>query len=155
MALNDITITGNLVYDPEFSGGNGRKSRAKFRIASTPRHREPDGTWADGDTTFLDVVCFDSLAENVVQSLGRGSAVIVNGRLQTRTVERPVESAEGRPTGETRKVTYTTIIAASVGPDLARVATQVRTGKGAGAVRQEDAALAEVADVMERDAQVA
>ncbi len=155
MALNDITITGNLVYDPEFSGGNGRKSRAKFRIASTPRHREPDGTWADGDTTFMDVVCFAGLAENVVQSLGRGSPVIVNGRLQTRTVERPVESAEGRPTGETRKVTYTTIIAASVGPDLNRVATQVRTDKGSGAVRQEDAALAEVADVMENNAQVA
>lgn len=154
MALNDITITGNLVYDPEFSGGNGKKSRAKFRIASTPRHRDPDGTWVDGDTTFLDVVCFASLAENVVQSLGRGSPVIVNGRLQTRTVERSVES-EGRPTGETRKVTYTTIVAAAVGPDLTRVATQVRTDKGAGAVRQEEAALAEVADVMERDAQVA
>ncbi len=154
MALNDITITGNLVYDPEFSGGNGKKSRAKFRIASTPRHRDPDGTWVDGDTTFLDVVCFASLAENVVQSLGRGSPVIVNGRLQTRTVERAVES-EGRPTGETRKVTYTTIVAASVGPDLTRVAIQIRTDKGAGAVRQEEAALAEVADVMERDAQVA
>ncbi len=155
MALNDITITGNLVYDPEFSGGNGKKSRAKFRIASTPRHRDSDGNWANGDTTFLDVVCFDSLAENVVQSLGRGSPVIVNGRLQTRTVERVVESAEGHPTSETRKVTYTTIVAAAVGPDLTRVATQVSTGKGAGAVRQEDAALAEVADVMERDAQVA
>ena len=155
MAINDITMTGNIVFDPEFSGGNGKKSRTKFRIASTTRLRDPSGAWVDGDTLFMDVVCFDSLAENVVQSLGKGSPVIVNGRLKVRTVERPVESPEGHPTGQTRLVTYTSIVAAAVGPDLSRVAIQVRTTKGPAAVRQEEAALAEVADVLERDAQVA
>jgi single-strand DNA-binding protein len=155
MAINDITMTGNIVFDPEFSGGNGKKSRTKFRIASTSRHRDPSGAWVDGDTVFIDVVCFDSLAENVVQSLGRGSPVIVNGRLKMRTVERAVESPDGQSTGRTRTVTYTSIIASAVGPDLSRVATQIRTDKSPAAMRQEEAALAEVADVMERDTQVA
>lgn len=155
MTTNDITMTGNLVFDPKFAGGNGKKPRATLRIASTPRHRGPDGDWVDGETTFMDVICFGSLAENVVQSVGRGSPVIVAGRLRTRTVELPVEAENGAPNNQTRKVTYTDILASSIGPDLARCATQQRTIKGPGAVRQEEAALAEVAEVMERDAQVA
>lgn len=159
MATNDITLTGNLVFDPKFSGGNGKTSRTSMRIASTARQRGSDGTWVDGDTTFIDVICFGSLAENVVQSLGRGSPVLVTGRLRTRTVELPVESETGAPTGQTRKVTFTDILATAIGPDLTRCATQVRTAKGAGAQRQEEAALAEVAEVMtgmiERDSQVA
>lgn len=159
MSTNDITMTGNLVYDPKFSGGNGKRSRSTLRIASTPSHRNSEGVWVDGETTFMDVICFGSLAENVVQSIGRGSPVIVTGRLRTRTVEQPVESTEGSPTGQTRTVTYTDILASAIGPDLTRCATQPRTAKGPGAVRQEEAALAEVAEVMtqvsERDPQVA
>lgn len=147
MSINDTTMTGNIVFDPRYSGGNGKKSRTSFRIASTSRHREMNGTWVDGDTTFMDVVCFGTLAEHVVESLGKGSPVIVTGRLQSRTVE--PEGSDGR------KTTYYEIVAAAVGPDLSRVAVEVRSIKGSGASRQEDRAMAEVADVMERASQVA
>ena len=152
MTINDIVMTGNLVYDPRFSGGNGKKSRTSFRIANTQRYRQADGTWVDGDTTFMDVVCWGFMAENVVESLGKGNPVIVVGHLRTREVDAP-ESAgteESRDSQSTpRKTTYTEIVATAVGPNLARVATRMHLVKGPGATRQEEAALAEVSQVMQ------
>lgn len=158
MSTNEITMSGNVVFDPKFSGGNGKKSRATFRLANTIRHRVPDGTWVDGDTTFIDVVCWGVLAEHVVESIGKGSPVIVTGRLRSRSVEAPAQTHTGEPgtpSPNPRKITYYEIVATSVGVDLARVPTQIRSVKGAGARRQEDRALEEVAHLMESGADVA
>jgi single-strand DNA-binding protein len=157
MNINEITMNGNVVFDPRFSGGNGKKSRTLIRIAHTQRRRESDGTWVDGDTTFIDVICWGLLAENVVESVSKGSPVIVSGRLRSRTVETVETSlgADSNTANSGRTTTYFEIIASAVGPDLSRGATQFRSAKSAGAARQEERALQEVADVMERDAQVA
>jgi Single-stranded DNA-binding protein len=152
MSINDVVMSGNLVYDPKFSGGNGKVSRASFRMANTNRRKDAEGNWIDGDTLFIDVVCWRSLAEHVVESIGKGTSVVVTGRLKSRVVESPGAASDS---ATPRWITYYEIEAASVGVNLARVATTIRTDKGPGAARQEDAALAEVADVMERDAQVA
>ena len=157
MNINEITMNGNVVFDPRFSGGNGKKSRTIIRLANTQRRRESDGTWVNGDTVFIDVICFGTLAENVVESVSKGSPVVVSGRLRSNTVE-VVDSqggGEAQGSGSVRTVTYFEIIASTVGPDLSRGATQFRMNKGAAAIRQEERALQEVADVMERDAQVA
>jgi hypothetical protein len=155
MNLNDIVISGNAVYDPKFSGGNGKTSRASLRIASTDRRRDAQGNWVDGDTLFIDVVCWRTLAEHVVQSVGKGTPVIVTGKLRSRAVEVAQEGTDGgpRPDGPPRWVTYYEIDASTVSVNLARVATQPRSTKGPGALRQEEAALAEVAEVMERNAE--
>ena len=152
MSINDVVMSGNLVYDPKFSGGNGKVSRASFRIANTNRRKDAEGNWIDGDTLFIDVVCWRSLAEHVVESIGKGTSVVVTGRLKSRVVEPPGAASDS---ATPRWITYYEIEAASVGVNLARVATTIRTDKGPGAARQEDAALAEVADVMENNAQVA
>lgn len=158
MSTNEIALSGNVVFDPKFSGGNGKKSRATFRLANTVRQRVQDGTWVDGDTTFIDVVCWGVLAEHVVESIGKGTPVIVTGRLRSRSVEAPAQTHTGEagtPSTNPRKITYYEIAATTVGVDLARVPTQIRSVKGAGAKRQEDRALEDLARFIDSGAEVA
>lgn len=135
--MNEITMTGNLVYDP-VKRLFGERTMASLRLAHTPRFRDTQGEWKDGDTTFLDVTCWGRLAINVCESLSKGSAIIVSGRLQAK--ERGGE--DGAP-----KRTYYDIIATVVGPDLNAYATMPVQSKGDGASRQEAVALAEVGAV--------
>ncbi len=62
-------------------------SVANFRLASTPRLKR-DGKWVDGDTTWYSVTVWRHLAENVRESVRKGDAVIVHGRLRTDSWER-------------------------------------------------------------------
>jgi single-strand DNA-binding protein len=83
-----LTITGNLVDDPELRFTPSGQPVAKFRIASTPRFRDNStGEWKDGDTLFLTVNVWRQQAENVAESLSRGSRAIVTGRLRQRSYE--------------------------------------------------------------------
>ncbi len=83
-----ITIAGNLVDDPELRFTPSGQPVAKFRIASTPRFRDNStGEWKDGDSLFLTCNVWRQQAENVAESLTRGSRVIVQGRLRQRSYE--------------------------------------------------------------------
>jgi single-strand DNA-binding protein len=83
-----ITITGNLVEDPELRFTPAGQPVARFRVASTPRFRDnATGEWKDGDSLFLTCNAWRQLAENVAESLTRGSRVIVTGRLRQRSYE--------------------------------------------------------------------
>lgn len=57
-------------------------SVANFRVASTPRLKK-EGKWVDGDTTWYSVTVWRHLAENIRDSVRKGDAVIVHGRLRT------------------------------------------------------------------------
>lgn len=83
-----ITITGNLVDNPELRYTPSGDAVANFRVASTPRvwSRE-DEQWSDGETLFLTCNVWRQYAENVAESLSRGNRVIVQGRLKQRSYE--------------------------------------------------------------------
>ena len=76
--MNDIpiTIVGNVCTDPNMTPTTAGVPRATFRVASNPR-RLKDGVWVDGDPTYVTVICFRSLAENVVASIGKGDPIVV------------------------------------------------------------------------------
>lgn len=134
--MNEITITGNLVNSPILRK-IGTQRVTNFRLAHNHSYREAaTGDWIDAGTTFIDVSCWRSLAENVSESIGKGSAVIVTGRLKSK--ERTYE-VEGRE----EKRTYFEIEATAIGPDLSRGATLAVDVKRESVVRQEDAAIAE------------
>jgi len=59
-------------------------SVANFRVASTPRIKRK-GDWMDGETTWYSVSAWRSLADNVRESVRKGDAVIVHGRLRSET----------------------------------------------------------------------
>ena len=83
-----ITVIGNLTDDPELRFTPSGAAVAKFRIASTPRFLDKaSGEWKDGDPLFLACTVWRQVAENVAESLHRGSRVIVSGRLRQRSYE--------------------------------------------------------------------
>lgn len=82
MSNADITIAGNVGRDPELRWSKAGKAICNFSVAVT--HKRGD----DESTSWLDVVCFDQHAENVAESVKKGTRVIVSGRLQVRTYEK-------------------------------------------------------------------
>lgn len=85
-SLNRILITGYLTQDPEVRYIQSGAAVANVRIGSTRRFRDQAGEWRD-DTCFVNVVAWRELAERCGDSLKKGSAVLVEGRLQSRSWE--------------------------------------------------------------------
>ena len=120
-----LTITGNLVDDPELRFTPAGQPVASFRIASTPRYRDnATGEWKDGDTLFLTCQVWRQAAENVAESLQRGMRAIVTGRLRQRSYE----------TKEGEKRTVYELQVDEAGPSLRNATTKVtkaaRNGTG-------------------------
>jgi single-strand DNA-binding protein len=83
-----LTITGNLVADPELRYTPQGQPVARFRVASTPRYYDKaSGEWKDGESLFLTCQAWKQLAEHVAESLERGTRVVVTGRLRQRSYE--------------------------------------------------------------------
>ena len=81
-----ITITGNLVDNPDLRFTPAGQPFARFRIASAPRYRDSaTGEWKDGDIVFLTCVAWQLLAENIAESLEKGMRAIATGRLRQRS----------------------------------------------------------------------
>ena len=121
---NQITIVGNLTDDPELRYTPNGAAVVKFRVAVNRRFRDESGQWKDGDTSYFTVNAWRSLAENIAESLTRGTRVVVAGRLQMRSWE--------TPDGDKRSVVE--IEADEVGPSLkwakASVERTQRSGGG-------------------------
>ncbi|MGQ0623107.1 MAG: single-stranded DNA-binding protein [Sporichthyaceae bacterium] len=129
MAAGDtvITLVGNLVDDPELRFTPSGAAVAKFRIASTPRIMDrATNEWKDGESLFLTCSVWRQAAENVAESLQRGTRVIVQGRLKQRSYE----------TKEGEKRTVYEVDVDEVGPSLksatAKVTKANRGGGGGG-----------------------
>ena len=129
MAAGDtaITITGNLVDDPELRYTPTGQAVARFRVASTPRFMDRQtNEWKDGESLFLSCNVWRQAAENVAESLQRGMRVIVQGRLKQRSYE----------TKEGEKRTVVECDVDDVGPALknatAKVTKVARQGGGGG-----------------------
>jgi single-strand DNA-binding protein len=55
----------------------------KFTVASTPRTLDREsGQWKDGDPLFLSCTAWRDMAENIAESLTKGTRVVVTGRLK-------------------------------------------------------------------------
>lgn len=84
---NSISIVGNLTNDPELRFTPGGRQVANFSVAVNRRFRNQGGQWEDRLEGFFRCNCWGELAENVAESLHKGTRVIVVGRLQQRTWE--------------------------------------------------------------------
>jgi single-strand DNA-binding protein len=80
-----VTLVGNLTADPELRFTPSGLQVANLRLAVTPRTRQQDGTWADGETSFHTVNVWRDQAEHAAESLGKGARVIVVGRPKERS----------------------------------------------------------------------
>ncbi len=122
-----ITVVGNLTADPELRFTPSGAAVANFTVASTPRTFDKNtNEWKDGEALFLRCSVWRQAAENVAESLQRGPAVIVQGRLKQRSYE----------TKEGEKRTVYELDVDEIGPSLrwatAKVTKASRGGGGGG-----------------------
>ncbi len=73
---NQVTLVGNLTDDPELRFTPNGAAVANFRLAVTPRVREGDN-WKDGETSFFRINVWRQMAENVAETMTKGSRCIV------------------------------------------------------------------------------
>ena len=119
------TVVGNLTADPELRFTNSGTAVANFTVASTPRfYDRQDGEWKDGQALFLRCTLWRQPAENVAESLTKGTRVIVQGRLR----QRSFEAKDGS------KRTVVELEVDEIGPAL-RYATATVTKRGGGQPR--------------------
>ena len=81
-----ISIIGNLTADPELRFTQSGVAVASFTIASTPRKfNRQTNEWEDGEALFMRCSIWRDAAENVAESLEKGSRVIASGNLKQRS----------------------------------------------------------------------
>lgn len=82
--LNYVLIAGNLTKDPVFRTTSNSTPVVNFSIASNRRYRDRNNLWQE-DVCYVGIVAWNKLAESCNERLRKGSAVLVEGELQTRT----------------------------------------------------------------------
>jgi len=113
--MTQLTITGNLVADPELRFIPNGKALATFTVVSSKSVKQADGSWDNTDTTFWDIKCWGKTAENVAESIEKGMSVIVVGTAVQ-------EDWNDKSTGQKRSKMAVT--AWNVGVDLKRHTTK-------------------------------
>src|SRR5580658_3098 len=123
---NSVILVGNITRDPELRFTNTGQPTASFGLAVNRRWQNRQTQEWEEATSFFDVVCWREMAENVSESLTRGSRVVVVGRLEQRSWE--------TPDGDRRSKVE--VIADEVGPSLrwasAQITKNARRGPGSG-----------------------
>ena len=130
MADSTVTIVGNLTRDPEIRYTTGGAAKASFGVAVSRRWQNRQTQEWEEQTSFFNVVCWREMAENVAESIGKGSRVVVTGRLEQRSWE--TENGEKRSVVE--------IVADEVGPSLRWATAKVNRNERRGAAATSAAA---------------
>jgi len=124
-----ITIVGNLTADPELRFTPSGAAVANFTVASTPRTFDRQANeWKDGETLFMRCSVWREAAENVAESLHRGTRVIVQGRLKSRSYD----------TKEGEKRTVVEMDVDEVGPSLRYASAKVTKAERSNPQQQQD-----------------
>jgi single-strand DNA-binding protein len=84
MNLNKVFIFGNLTRDPELRQTPGGQSVCSFGVATNSFFSDKSGQ-RQQKTEFHNVVVWGRQAEVANQFLRKGSSVLIEGRLQTRS----------------------------------------------------------------------
>lgn len=84
MYLNKAIIFGNLTRDPELKSLPSGVQVASFGVATNRVYKDKSGARQES-TDFHNVVVFGRQAETSSQYLRKGSSVLVEGRMQTRS----------------------------------------------------------------------
>lgn len=88
-----VTIVGNLADDPELRYTQGGVAVVSVRVGSTPRTlNRSTNEWVDGETVWVRCTAWREAAENIAQSITKGTRVVVTGRLKAPSA---YQSAQG------------------------------------------------------------
>lgn len=84
MNLNKVFLAGNLTRDPEIRNLPSGQPVASFGLATNRFFTDKNGQ-KQQNVEYHNVVLFGKLAETAKSFLNKGSLVLIEGRLQTRT----------------------------------------------------------------------
>jgi single-strand DNA-binding protein len=115
MADNTVTLVGNVTRDPELRYTSGGAANVSFGLAVNRRWQNRQTQEWEERVSFFNIVCWREMAENVAESLAKGSRVVVTGRLEQRSWE--TENGDKRSVVE--------VNADEIGPSLRWATAQV------------------------------
>lgn len=84
---NTVTLVGNVTRDPELRYTPSGATVASFGLAVNRRWQNRQTNEWEEQVSFFDVKCWAQMAENVSESVQRGTRVVVTGRLEQRSWE--------------------------------------------------------------------
>lgn len=84
MYLNKAIVIGNLTRDPELKSLPSGIKVCSFSLATNRVWKDKNGARQEG-TDYHNVVVFGRQAETVAQYMKKGSSILVEGRMQTRS----------------------------------------------------------------------
>jgi len=113
---NNVTLVGNITRDPELRFTGTGQAKVNFGLAVNRRWQNRQTQEWEEQVSFFNIIAWGEMGENVSESLGKGSRVIVNGRLEQRSYE--TEDGEKKQVFE--------IVADEIGPSLRWATAQVQ-----------------------------
>ena len=113
---NTVELIGNITRDPELRFTPSGAAVANFGLAVNRRWRNQQTNEWEEQVSFFDIVCWRELAENVTESLTKGSRVMVSGRLDQRSWE----------TQDGEKRSKVEVVADEIAPSLRWATAQVQ-----------------------------
>lgn len=90
--INYVVLAGNLTRDPVYRQTPNGGALVSFTIALNKRFRDSNNQWKE-DVYFVNINARNKLAESCSQKLKRGSAVLLEGELQSRNWRSDEKSA--------------------------------------------------------------
>lgn len=112
---NTVTLVGNVTRDPELRFTPSGQAVATFGLAVNRRWQNRQTQAWEEATSFFDIVSWGRLAENVAESVAKGTRVMVSGRLDQRSWE----------TQEGEKRSKVEVVADDIGASLNWATVQV------------------------------
>ena len=106
--MNSVSVVGNATRDPELRFTPSGQAIATFGIAVNRSWRNKQSNEWEEAVSFFDVTCWAQMAENVAESVTKGTRVLVSGRLEQRSWE----------TNDGEKRSKIEIVADEIGPSL-------------------------------------
>lgn len=127
MADSNVTLVGNVTRDPELRYTPSGQTVATFGLAVNRRWQNRQTQEWEEQVSFFDIKAWAAMAENIAESVQRGTRVVVTGRLEQRSWE----------TDQGDKRSKVEIVADEVAPSLRWATAQVqkidrREGGGGG-----------------------
>src|SRR3989344_6325450 len=87
-SLNKVFILGNLTRDPELRQTAGGQAVCSFGVATNRRYTDKQGQKQE-QVEFHSIVAWGRQAEIITHYLHKGSSILIEGRLQTRSWQDP------------------------------------------------------------------
>ena len=85
-SFNKVILVGNVTRDIELRQIGSGSSVCDLGLAVNDRKKTQSGEWID-ETTFVDVTLWNKTAEVAAQYLGKGSPVLIEGKLKLESWE--------------------------------------------------------------------